>query len=270
MDRYKWRDAVLESGLTSTEKIVALVFEWHASQGTGRVWCAPERLQAMTSLGRTSCKSTVQRLVVLGWLTVIEKARQHRAARYALTIPSGADRDPLIEPRGSESDPLDESRGSLEDFRGSPDGARGSGSDPDPCSIPVLIPEESDARSKPESNGKGTRLPQDWTPSEELKAWTREHFPQLHGPTVADNFRDWYWAAPGGKGVRADWDATWRSWCRRESGDGLNPGLASRSGDRNRSTVWDLRACEPCGVAHRPGKHTKKSGITSENAWMYR
>lgn len=129
MDRYKWRDAVLESDLTATEKVVALVFEWHASQNTVRVWCAPERLQRLTSLGRTASKRAVQLLVSSGWLTVTEQARQHRAARYALTIP-----------RGSGGDPLEEFRGSLEDARGSLDGIRGSRSDPDPCSIPVHNP----------------------------------------------------------------------------------------------------------------------------------
>jgi|GEM_PF-3008073 len=252
MDRYKWRDAVLESDLTSTEKLVALVFEWHASQGTGRVWCAPERLQAMTSLGRTACKRAVQHLISLGWLTVTEQARQHRAARYALIIP-----------RGSGGDPLDETRGSLEDTRGSFETVRGSRSDPDPCSIPVHNPEESAPPSNLTSSGKGTRLPKDWTPSVELKAWTRENFPQLHGPTVAENFRDWYWAAAGAKGMRADWDATWRSWCRREAGDSP-PG-----GGRAREANY---FCEPCGRAHPLGKHNKAKnpGITSENAWMFR
>lgn len=246
MDRYKWRDAVLESDLTATEKIVAVVFEWHASKGTERVWCAPERLQALTSLGRTASKRAVQRLIQLGWLAVTEPARQHRAARYALTIP-----------RGSGSDPLSESRGSLEDTRGSLNGTRGSRSDPDPCSIPVLNPEESGALSDLKARTKGTRLPRDWTPSEELKAWTRENFPQLNGPTVADGFRDWYWAAPGSSGVRADWDAVWRSWCRREAGGASAPG----GGERGARYF-----CEPCGGAHPLGKH-KHSAKAGASVW---
>jgi hypothetical protein len=33
---------------------------------------------------------------------------------------------------------------------------------------------------------------------------------------VYDTFCDHYKAQPGSKGVKADWEATWCNWCRRE------------------------------------------------------
>lgn len=33
---------------------------------------------------------------------------------------------------------------------------------------------------------------------------------------VFESFRDYWRAAPGAKGVKSDWAATWRNWCRRE------------------------------------------------------
>lgn len=63
---------------------------------------------------------------------------------------------------------------------------------------------------------RGTRLPDDWTPSEDLKRWTLDNCPGLNGPYVAAQFRDYWHAVPGAKGVKLDWDATWRTWCRRQ------------------------------------------------------
>lgn len=63
---------------------------------------------------------------------------------------------------------------------------------------------------------RGTRLPDDWTPSPELRRWTLEECPGLNGPQIAAQFRDYWHGVPGSKGVKLDWDATWRNWCRRE------------------------------------------------------
>ena len=39
----------------------------------------------------------------------------------------------------------------------------------------------------------------------------------LNADAVAAQFRDYWHAQPGAKGRKADWDATWRNWCRREA-----------------------------------------------------
>jgi uncharacterized protein YdaU (DUF1376 family) len=54
------------------------------------------------------------------------------------------------------------------------------------------------------SQARGTRLPFDWMPS--------EHLEQTH---ELEKFRDYWIAQPGQKGVKTDWDATWRNWVRR-------------------------------------------------------
>lgn len=150
--RFKWRDAVLESDLSTRNKMVALVFEWHASKGPQYVWVAPERLQSLTSLGRTAAKTAVRELVEAGWLTVTEEARQHRAARYSLTIPSVSDSDPLADSWVSD----DGTRGSDHGISVSDYGASVSDSDPDPCPIPVLSPPhpQEEARHKHHPNAE--------------------------------------------------------------------------------------------------------------------
>jgi len=51
---------------------------------------------------------------------------------------------------------------------------------------------------------RAARLSEDWKPSEF----------QAEGVEL-EKFRDWARSAPGQKGVKADWDATWRNWMRR-------------------------------------------------------
>jgi uncharacterized protein YdaU (DUF1376 family) len=60
---------------------------------------------------------------------------------------------------------------------------------------------------------RGTRLPKDWEPSAEDKAYAVER--QVDWKKEAEAFKDWWIAAAGAKGVKLDWAATWRTWVRR-------------------------------------------------------
>lgn len=67
----------------------------------------------------------------------------------------------------------------------------------------------------PAGAGRGTRLPEDWQPSEALVAFAvGMHLDPVH---LAANFRDYWHAVPGQRGRKADWSATWRVWCRKEA-----------------------------------------------------
>lgn len=74
----------------------------------------------------------------------------------------------------------------------------------------TLTPEP---KAKREANGH--RLPADWHPSVELEGFAVGL--GLNADAVAAQFRDYWHAAPGAKGRKADWAATWRNWCRREA-----------------------------------------------------
>ena len=67
---------------------------------------------------------------------------------------------------------------------------------------------------------RGARLPADWVPSEDLIAFCKTERPDLNPAAVADRFRDFWIAQPGTKGVKLDWDATWRNWVRNEKAGG--------------------------------------------------
>jgi hypothetical protein len=70
------------------------------------------------------------------------------------------------------------------------------------------------AAAAPTNRTRGTRLPHDWQPSPALTAWTTTHIPGLDLTHELDKFRDHWAAQPGQRGVKIDWDATWRNWAR--------------------------------------------------------
>jgi hypothetical protein len=78
---------------------------------------------------------------------------------------------------------------------------------------------------------RGTRLPEDWSPSDEDRA-----FAASLGVAVereAASFRDYWHAKPGADGRKTNWSATWRNWVRRSSERRNGNGSGSRSQSRN-------------------------------------
>lgn len=69
-----------------------------------------------------------------------------------------------------------------------------------------------DLFTKPEPPRRGTRLPADWQPTLEAAKFARSL--GLDPVAVADQFRDYWISRAGSGGVKLDWLATWRNWCR--------------------------------------------------------
>ena len=74
-----------------------------------------------------------------------------------------------------------------------------------------------DAKKAPaaQSPATGSRLPEDWKPTPDFEAYARQY--GLDPARIAENFRDYWIAQAGARGRKANWTATWRTWCRRES-----------------------------------------------------
>jgi uncharacterized protein YdaU (DUF1376 family) len=78
---------------------------------------------------------------------------------------------------------------------------------------------------------RGTRLPEDWEPSDEDRA-----FAASLGVAVereAASFRDYWHAKPGADGRKTNWSATWRNWVRRSSERRNGNGSGNRRETRN-------------------------------------
>jgi len=72
-------------------------------------------------------------------------------------------------------------------------------------------------------NKKGSRLSQDWFLSKSMGDWATQERPDLDVRQVAEQFKDYWVAQAGQKGVKLDWFATWRNWVRNTKAVKANP-----------------------------------------------
>ncbi len=77
------------------------------------------------------------------------------------------------------------------------------------------IKKKPSKKENPPPTGKGTRLPPDWVPLEHLDL-----------KNEIAKFKDYWAAQPGLRGVKSDWNATWRNWIRRAKE--INPASLDR------------------------------------------
>ena len=71
--------------------------------------------------------------------------------------------------------------------------------------------------SKPQkSSTRGSRLKEDWKPSDELIEWAKRERPDLEIQKTVDVFVDYWVSASGSKGVKNDWDRTFKNWVRNQ------------------------------------------------------
>ena len=66
---------------------------------------------------------------------------------------------------------------------------------------------------------RGSRLPADWKPDSDLAEWSKAERPDLDLRRVLMEFRDYWTAVAGAKGVKLNWDATWRNWVRNQKAE---------------------------------------------------
>lgn len=79
-----------------------------------------------------------------------------------------------------------------------------------------------DTKEKKE-NKRGSRLPSEWFVPKEMAEWASKERPDLDVYYVAMQFKDYWIAQAGQKGVKLDWDATWRNWVRNTKPTKQNP-----------------------------------------------
>lgn len=78
--------------------------------------------------------------------------------------------------------------------------------------------QQAAAPPRPRSK-RGTRLADDWIPSEALRDAMAAECPHVDQRAQFARFRDHWFAQPGQRGVKTDWDATYRNWIRRAADD---------------------------------------------------
>lgn len=103
---------------------------------------------------------------------------------------------------------------------------------------------------------RGTRLPPDWKPSDDLTAWAIAERPDVDMPRCIAEFVDYWRGVAGAKGVRLDWDATFRNAVRSDRAPLLR---GKANGTPLRDAWWETDSgCDrkgvEVGIRSRPGE----------------
>ena len=85
------------------------------------------------------------------------------------------------------------------------------------------IDTEADTDKKKNKNKLGSRLAQDWVLLKTWGEWAQKERPDINVRKVAEQFKDHWIAQPGQKGVKLNWQATWRNWVRNTNAPKMNP-----------------------------------------------
>jgi hypothetical protein len=115
----------------------------------------------------------------------------------------------------------------------------------------TLYTKEERKKDKKESKNTASRFQLDALPSD-WKEYCLLKRTDLDPEGTFEAFRDWWVAAPGGKGLKADWFATWRTWVRNQKGT-QNAHFTSTNGANpnkdDRAKAASMRAAQALGIA---------------------
>jgi hypothetical protein len=89
----------------------------------------------------------------------------------------------------------------------------------------------------PAPRKRGTRLPEGWMPDQCVINAMRLECPNVNLEAEHRKFSDHWLAAAGQRGVKADWNATWRNWLRT-----ANERLGGQCGSHPRQSTSDASA----------------------------
>lgn len=79
--------------------------------------------------------------------------------------------------------------------------------------------------AKPPSKKRGSRLPDDWWPDEDLKAYARDRLPDGRScQQETEKFKNYWRAAAGRNAVKLDWGLTYQNWILRAAENYSRPG----------------------------------------------
>lgn len=118
---------------------------------------------------------------------------------------------------------------------------------PDPTRPdPVAKATDMGASQAPTPPRKGHRIPDGWMPADELIQAMSKECPTVDQQAEHRQFIDHWKSQPGAKGVKVDWDATYRNWIRK----------AAKFAPQQNLSSSDRRLQHGLGVVQRAGRMT--------------
>lgn len=239
LDTADWRNGT--AGLSDGAKVVYLAIIQEIMFAEGPITFNERILAGLTERSTRALRSAIDELVSSGKIAIEDgKLRNERCERELLALKEGRAkhgnrpnskkvRTPLadgsstihapFEPENSANSPrtVDEPQKNINDFN-TGDGVnspleekrreekRVSSLRSDSAGAP-----EAPKPAKPKSSAKGSRLPADWMPNDAGRKFAAEKLGNSGARAELEKFRDYWCAVPGQKGVKLDWEATWRN-----------------------------------------------------------
>lgn len=191
------------------EMLLALALADHAHDDGTHIWPSIAQLAQKTRQSERSVQYQLRKMEATGWLILVNSGNGGRNQR----------REYWISPdwiKGAEIAPPQ--KGEIGDMKGAEICAKGANCDTKGCSLlhPHITIKEPSKTTK-ESSGRGSRLPKTWLLPKSWGTWALENdetWTVDHVRMEADKFRDYWVALPGKAGLKLEWEATWRNWCR--------------------------------------------------------
>lgn len=196
--------AVWALDLASSEKFVLLALADNAND-EGSCWPSAHTIASKTNLSIRTVRGAIHKLEQGGHLTISE--RYGRSNIFIVTPAATAPLQPL-HPAAVAPHPGNGCTPPLQPLQATPADA-----------APITVKEPPSEPPKEPSRGRApaSRIPDDFLLTPERRQFAEKE--NLIPERTFDAFRDYWVSLHGSKGLKLDWDATWRGWCRRE-GDG--------------------------------------------------
>jgi hypothetical protein len=168
-------------------------------QGDSGAWPSVSTLSRYAGVSERRAQQLLRALEESGELTVLPQAGgsgQYKTNLYWVNVMCPEDCDGSASHRSGVKS---------RDLRGEILGTSG---------VKPTSPEPKDNLQEPKIK-KATRLDSDFRPTPELMAWAQEEFPNVQLKKETYAFIDYWGSLPGQRGLKTDWNATWRNWIRK-------------------------------------------------------
>lgn len=233
-----------QSRSRKTDRLVLLAIADCCSEDGSNAYPSMAELKRKTGLSERAIQASFVRLVGLGELFVGRNLGPRGCNRYRVIMapadpappqemhPAGSAGVRTVEaPQVNATTPADPAPPAES---APPQRVRRTPADPAPGT--VREPSENSS-TKSSSRTRGTRIPDDFGISREMRDWATDEIPGFSVDREHMRFRDYWRSAPGSKGVKVDWPATWRNWMRRAAEQTRPGGRAQHQPYRNPDDV---------------------------------
>ena len=210
--------------LAPTVRFVGLARSLYMDAGGKNCRVGAARIAKDTGLHLSTVKRADKELADTGWLDITSPGGSVRGGTRMTTVyraqipPTGSTQRPVAEKDRYSSAPRPVAENATTGSR--------------------EVPHHIETSRTTSERRRSTRIPEDFTVSDEMRAWATAKGIRSNLDTETERFVD-YWSSKGD--TRVDWVAAWRNWLRR-----ADDYLAARPDpNQSKSAAARARACQP-------------------------